>query len=62
MFTLHEADPAADGTRLRCVISNECGSMASEVATMLVVNCSPDFTCDGFLNSQDLFDLLSAFF
>jgi hypothetical protein len=44
----------------RCVVSNACGSVLSNVATLTV--CPADFNCDDTLNSADFFDFLTAFF
>jgi hypothetical protein len=49
-----------------CVLSNGCGATVSRPATLTVVGacppCPPDFNSDGVLNSQDVFDFLTAFF
>jgi hypothetical protein len=45
---------------VRCVVTNACGSVTSNVATLTI--CPADFNCDGSLNSQDFFDFLTAFF
>jgi hypothetical protein len=47
--------------RYRCVVTNTCGSTVSDAA-QLTVSCRTDLTCDGFVNSQDFFDFLTAFF
>lgn len=44
----------------RCTIGNVCGT-ATTVPLDLII-CLADFNCDGYLNTQDFFDFLSAFF
>jgi len=50
---------AATGNRFRCIVTNACGSVASNEATLSI--CLIDFNCDGFLNQEDLSGFLTAF-
>jgi hypothetical protein len=43
-----------------CIVTNECGSMISDAATLTI--CDADFDCDGFLDSRDFFVYIGAFF
>ncbi len=53
---------ADDGT-YRCDVTNPCGTVASEDATLVVgVPCPCDWNSDGTLSSQDFFDFIAAFF
>ena len=45
--------------RTRCLVTNIDGSATSQQADLLV--CGVDFTCDGFLNQEDLSGFLTAF-
>lgn len=59
------ARPSASGfqvatsLRLRCVVSNACGSATSGDATLRV--CAADFSCDGFVNGDDYDSFASLF-
>ncbi|MBC7773693.1 MAG: immunoglobulin domain-containing protein [Pyrinomonadaceae bacterium] len=44
-----------------CIVANPCGQSESVPAT-LDVACPADFNIDAFVNSQDFFDFLAAFF
>ena len=46
--------------RVRCVVTNTCGSVTSGPATLTI--CSADFNCDGELNPDDLADFVGAYF
>jgi hypothetical protein len=54
------ACPGISSYSIRCVVSNACGTAASNAATYTV--CAADFNCDGLANSQDFFDFDGAFF
>jgi hypothetical protein len=45
---------------VRCVVSNSCGEVISDVATLTI--CAANFNCDANLNSADFFDFLVEFF
>jgi len=52
---------SAGGTnRVRCIVSNACGSVTSGPATLTI--CAADFNCDGELNPDDLADFVGAYF
>lgn len=57
-YTLFTPDGAPIRSRVR--VSNDCGSVTSDVA--MVTICLADFNCDGILNSGDFFDFLACFF
>ena len=44
----------------RGIVSNACGSHASDPATLTV--CRADFNCSGTISVQDIFDFLAAYF
>jgi hypothetical protein len=48
------------GFNVRCLIRDDCGSRASEAATLTI--CIADFNCVGGVGLQDLFDYLRAWF
>jgi len=47
-------------SKLRCISTNEFGSVPSWSATLTI--CSADFNCDGMLDPDDLADYIGAFF
>ncbi len=49
----------AAALRFRCVISNPCGSQASEPASITL--CNLDFNCDNFVDFFDFDDFVTAF-
>lgn len=49
----------ASTLRFRCIVSNACGSVTSNPATLTV--CSTDFNCDGFLDIFDYDAFVTAF-
>jgi hypothetical protein len=57
-----------DASTYDCIVSNLCGQTTSFPATFTVIGdcpgegCTADFNSDGAVNSQDYFDLLTAFF
>lgn len=51
---------AASSWRVRAVVSNACGTVISESATVSI--CPADFGCDGSVDVADLFDFLDAWF
>ncbi len=42
-----------------CVLTNACGSLTSDPATLTV--CSTDFDCDGFVTGDDFDSYVAAF-
>lgn len=46
--------------QVRCVVTNECGSIASNAATYTV--CPADFDCSGGVQVSDIFGYLNAWF
>ena len=54
------ADARAEDTgRYRCIISDGCGSIASDSAALTI--CLADFDCDGFVNGVDFDTFLDEF-
>lgn len=51
---------ASDSGVYDCLITNDCGTTASEPATLTV--CAGDFNCSGTVTVQDLFDFLADYF
>lgn len=49
-----------DGRQFRCIVSNACGSVTSDPAT-LTVPCPADFNCDGFVTGEDFDGFVAAF-
>ncbi|MBC7772415.1 MAG: immunoglobulin domain-containing protein [Pyrinomonadaceae bacterium] len=58
-LTLTDVD-ASDVGSYYCLIANNCGVISSGSAELTL--CRADFNCDVFVNSQDFFDFLAAFF
>ncbi|MBC7771326.1 MAG: serine hydrolase [Pyrinomonadaceae bacterium] len=53
----------ANAGSYRAVVTNGCGTDNSPAATLTMHTCCPaDFNGDDFVNSQDFFDFLNAFF
>ncbi len=52
--------PAFVQTSYRCTVTNACGATTSQAASLTL--CPADYNCDGFVNSQDFFDFIAAFF
>jgi probable HAF family extracellular repeat protein len=44
--------------QIRCILTNSCGSLASEEGTYSI--CPADFNCSSSLEVQDIFDFLNA--
>jgi hypothetical protein len=53
-------DTYEQGRSVRCIVSNACGSVTSDSATLTV--CRADFNCSGNTDGDDLFDFLDAWF
>lgn len=53
--TTHGAPPI----RFRCIVTNSCGSVTSEPATL--VPCQADFTCDGRVDDADFVRFAAAY-
>jgi hypothetical protein len=51
--------PATAAARVRCAVTNTCGTAASSAATLRV--CAADFNCDGFVDFFDFDDFVTAF-
>jgi len=57
-LTLTNVGPA-DEASYDCVVTNACGSLTSNPATLTV--CAADFTCDGFVDGFDYDAFVTAF-
>lgn len=56
------SDPTwTDAGQYSVVVTGACGS-GSTAATLTIQPCTADFNSDGFVNSQDFFDFITAFF
>jgi hypothetical protein len=51
--------PGVDQYRVRCVVTNECGPVASNPATLTI--CRADFNCDRVVDFFDYLDFVAAF-
>ena len=51
---------ATDAVAYDCVISNTCGSVTSNAATLTI--CAADFNCDGNTDPDDLSDYITCYF
>lgn len=51
--------PGAAGVRLRCTVSNSCGSAVTNEAVVLA--CGADYNCDGFVDFFDYSDFVACF-
>ncbi|MGE3109649.1 MAG: immunoglobulin domain-containing protein [Phycisphaerales bacterium] len=53
----------ADSGTYRCDVTNTCGTVMSNNATLMVASpCACDWNNDGTLSSQDFFDFIAGFF
>lgn len=46
---------------IRCIVSNACGSVTSDIAVIEICDHNADVDCDGFVDLSDLATLLSNF-
>jgi len=62
-LTINPAALIDNGSAFVCIVTNGCGSTASEAAGLAVApSCPADFNTDGELNPDDLADYIGAFF